>query len=194
MPRAPLSLAVQSPLARHCAACDSFELGRAFRVRWVASTGVATGDASDRLLHSEPIQLEHPCSVASQRSDPTLARCLAAPSRGESLSYRALRLVLVHAKRLLSRSCCARPETRVVDTGWLGAARCERGRGGSRFTTRPPLRRPTVRYARALSSAARDRMAASDTPVASSVLVGMGRGCVPNCGSEAAKTGSAGAL
>jgi len=148
-----------------------------------------------------PIDFCTPNQSNSSTPAPSLPSAAICPLRDalrrfarESLSYRALRLVLVHAKRLLSRSCCARPETRVVDTGWLGAARCERGRGGSRFTTRPPLRRPTVRYARALSSAARDRMAASDTPVASSVLVGMGRGCVPNCGSEAAKTGSAGAL
>jgi len=93
----------------------------------------------------------------------------------EPLSYRALRLVLVHAKRLSSRSSFARPETREADTGWLGAVRCERGRGGSRFTTRSPLRRPFDGYARALSSPASDRIAASDTPVASSALVSVGR-------------------
>jgi hypothetical protein len=69
---------------------------------------------------------------------------LSAPSRG-SLSYRTFRLVLVLAKRLLFAPLPARPKTRGKGTGKLGAARCERGWGESRFTARLPLRQPLVR-------------------------------------------------
>jgi len=75
----------------------------------------------------------------------------------------------------LSRSPFARPKTREEGTVWLGAIRCERGRGVSRFTTRHPLRRPHERCAGGvffpLGGAV---MSVSDTPVASSWLVGVG--------------------
>jgi len=87
---------------------------------------------------------------------------LSAAARG-SLSYRALRLVLVHAKRLFSRSCSAHPthpkvrEDARVRHRATRVTRCERSWGESRFTTRSSLRRPSERSTRALCSLDRDR-------------------------------------
>jgi len=72
-------------------------------------------------------------------------------------SYRALRLVPVHAKRPLfalplRESGDSRSRHRAAR-----ATRCERGWGESRFTTRSSLRRPCERHAGAFSSPVRDR-------------------------------------
>jgi len=90
-------------------------------------------------------------------------------------SYRALRLVPVHAKRPLfalplRESGDSRSRHRAAR-----ATRCERGWGESRFTTRSSLRRPYERHAGAFSSPVRATVTTvSGTPVASSVLVGAG--------------------
>jgi hypothetical protein len=55
--------------------------------------------------------------------------------------------VLVHANVCFARRS-ARPGTEGAGTGRLGAARCERGRGASRFTARRSLRRPDTSRAR----------------------------------------------
>jgi hypothetical protein len=70
--------------ARHCAAYVSFELGRVTAVCLVASAGVATGDVSDRFVHSETFLLEHPCSVVSRRSARNPREVLAELSRALS--------------------------------------------------------------------------------------------------------------
>jgi hypothetical protein len=59
-----------------------------------------------------------------------------------SHSCRTSRFVPVHARRLFSRSSLAHPKAREGGSRQLGAARCKRGWGASRFTTRHPLRRP----------------------------------------------------
>jgi hypothetical protein len=73
----------------------------------------------------------------------TLVPNLAARARSRETSFFAL---------LLRGSEDSRNRHRVAR-----ATRCERGWGESRFTTRPPLRRPSERYARAFSSLMRDR-------------------------------------
>jgi len=110
-------------------------------VRLVAPAGVATGDASDRRLHFEtvptralvlrrfPAQRPNPCEIFRRspegRSRPGASRLRARPREG-----------------LLLRAASPVRETSVAGTGKLGAARCKRGRGESRFTTRLSLRRP----------------------------------------------------
>jgi len=88
--------------------------------------------------------LEHPCFAASQRSVPWI--------RGGPFGALAgLALVPNLSARARSRETSsfaplpARPKTRGKGTGKLGAARCERGWGESRFTARLPLRQPLVR-------------------------------------------------
>jgi hypothetical protein len=153
----------QSPSARHCASCDSCELVRAFPSALGSAQGRRGRDASDRLLHSETIQTRAPVSIAaSQRCDPSSARMpfggrsgitlvpsLAARARSRETSLSALPLLSPHSRWRVRTREAGHRATRVT--------RCERGWGESRFTTRPPLRRPSERLTRALSSLDRDR-------------------------------------
>jgi len=130
--------------------------------------GVATGDASDRRLHSETV------SNSSTRASPLPsvvtepARSLAAHAR-RSLSSRSLAAPCSYARNVSFRAHLARPKTRDVCTGKLGAARYERGWGDPRFTTRLSLWRPGGALLEALSSSERVRNpTASGVPVASS--------------------------
>jgi len=102
--------------------------------------------------------------------------------------------VLVHAN-VFFVCCSARPKTSGAGTGRLGAARCRRDWGESRFTARFSLQRPADSRAGAFSSRARGSIPfASDTLVASFVLLAWAAARrVPRCGSKAAKIGSAGA-
>jgi hypothetical protein len=147
-----------SPLARHCAAYDSFELVRACLP--------ALGSASRRRGRGcVPIDFCTPkpfnSSTRANRRFPALRLLIhierLSATAWESHSYRASRLVLVHAKRLFSRSRFRGSEDRLSEHRAARATRCERGWGESRFTTRLPLRRPCERRARAFSSPARDR-------------------------------------
>jgi len=141
-------------------------------------------------------------SNSSTRASPSPSAAILSPrevpfgalTRGPH-SYRALRLVLVHAKRLLSRSRFARPKTREAGTGQLGPPDANEA-GESRGSQRDPHfdGRASAARGRCLPSCAA-AVTVSDTPVASSVLVGAGSLVrFPRFGSEAAKTGSAGAL
>jgi hypothetical protein len=131
---------------------------RVSEVRLVAPTGVATGDASDRLLHSETV----PTRALVLRRFPALRPTRAirffryASSEGRSRPG-TLRLRARSRERLFFARRFARPKTREPGTGRLGAARCERGRGESRFTAWFPLRRPDGFHSVAFSSAVRNR-------------------------------------
>jgi hypothetical protein len=97
--RAPLSLEVCRLRSRHCAWGDSFELVRAFREHSWVPPGVAGEMRPTDFCTPKHFKLEHPGFAVSQRCDrfPRKPRSLLAR---RSHSYRALRLVLVHAKRL----------------------------------------------------------------------------------------------
>jgi len=155
---APLSLEVRRRWRVTAPPAISFELGRAFPCALGSAQGRRGRDAFDRLLHSETFQLEHPCLSPLPSAailDPREA-AFRRPARG-SLSYRALRLVLVHAKRPLFALPLRRSGDLRSGHRAARATRCERGWRESRFTTRPPLRRPSERCARAFSSLGRDR-------------------------------------
>jgi len=132
-------------------------------VRLVAPAGVATGDASDRLLHSETVQARAPVlrRFPAQRS--SRARPCGARSR-VALVPEPLGSVPDHAN--VCFACCfARPETRAAGNGRLGAARCKRDRGEPRFTARFSLRRPVDRSRGGLLPSDADRSRSPLTPL-----------------------------
>jgi hypothetical protein len=65
--RAPLSLEHDSLSCPSRAFGDAFEVARAFREARLRAPGRRGRDASDRLLHSEPIKLEYRSFAVSQR-------------------------------------------------------------------------------------------------------------------------------
>jgi len=147
---------------------------RVSEVRLVAPTGVATGDASDRLLHSETVPTRALVLRRFPAQRPNPVRCLAAASEGRSRPG-ALRLRARPRERLLRvllrpsgdarsrhREARGRPmQTRLGRTALHGAL---------------PTSAPGRSCVRAFSSPVRESSPfASDTPVASSVLVGLGR-------------------
>jgi len=115
----------------------------------------------------------------SQRCDPKSTRRSFRPLARGSLSYRALRLVLVHAKRLFSRSSSTSPRTCGADTRQLGPPDANEA-GGSRGSQRDPHFSGRAKGTRGRFLPLRaTATTASGTPVASSVLVGMGSRCDP---------------
>jgi hypothetical protein len=131
--------------------CDSCGLDRASpeNVFRSFSSRPRSTDASDRLLHSETVPTRAPVSVVvSQRSDRLLflllGRCLAAPSEDRS-HFRSLATPCPPTRTSLFACRRARPETCALGTGKLGAARCRRDWGDSRFTARFSLRRSAGR-------------------------------------------------
>jgi len=143
----------------------------------VAPTGVATGDTSDRLLHSETFQTRALALRRFPAQRPlNSSRCLSAPSRG-SLSCRTLRPVLVLAKSLLSR--LSTPVRRRAQRASGGSGPPDANEAGeSRVSRRDSHFGDRCGHdAMALSSIERDRVTTSDTPVASSSFVGAVRWC-----------------
>jgi len=163
-------------LARHCAACDSLELGRACP----SALGSAHGRRGWRCVRSTSAlrnnSIEHSCSVVSQRSAPWFRPRPSGVRAGVALVPRL-------SPRAHSRSVyCAPPhasEDARGGTGRLGppdaneAGENRVSRRDSHFGDRAGER------ARAFSSAALSVTTASDTPVASSELVSAGRWCDP---------------
>lgn len=144
-------------------ASDSFELDRAFRWRLVAPAGVAIGDASDRLLHSETV----PTRALVLRRFPArrpAVRCLAAPSDGHPRTG-AFRLRARSRERLFSRAASPVRRRALQVPGSSGPPDTERGRGESRFTARLSLRRPDDSHAAAFSSAVWSRYRPPLTPL-----------------------------
>jgi len=141
----------------------------------------------------KPFQLEHSCFAVSQRDDRPV-KCLSARREGHPRPG-ALRLRARSRERLISRATPRVRRRGELHTGRLGAARCERGRGESRFTARFPLRRPGDSLAVASSSAAwesiADRLWHPCRLLLAAARVAFLRPM--GSGSEAAKTGSAGA-
>jgi len=144
-------------------------------------------------LHSETV------SNSSTRASPfpsaaTAPReCLAAHAR-RSLSSRSLEAPCSYARNVFLRAHRAHPKTSEVCTGRLGAARCERGRGDPRFTTRFSLRRPGRSSARGVIclERARTRPPLTSLSPPPSRSRGARVSSSPCVGPEAAKTGSAG--
>jgi hypothetical protein len=141
----------------------------------VAPTGVATGDTSDRLLHSETFQLENPYFAASQRSDPRIPRdAFRRPRGGRSLPgpcdpCPSSRTVCLSRPSPPVRRRAGRPpgSSGPPDANETGENRVSRR--DSHFGDR------CERGAVALSSTERVRVTTSDTPVASSLLVSVAR-------------------
>jgi hypothetical protein len=142
-------------------------------VRLVAPAGVATGDASDRLLHSETVQARAPVLRRFPAQRPSRARPCGARSR-VALVPEPLGSVPDHAN--VCFACCfARPETRAAGNGRLGAARCKTRPGRTALHGALLTSAPGRSWPRALSSLGRRSLPfASDTLVASSALVGVG--------------------
>jgi hypothetical protein len=142
--RAPLSPDVLRRSARQ-ARCMRFLRARprVSVMRLVAPTGVATGDASDRLLHSETVPTRALVlrRFPAQRPSPSDTLLSLRNFRG-SLSSRSLAAPCSFTQNVFVARYLARPKTCEAGTGWLGAFRYERGQGESRFTARLPLRRP----------------------------------------------------
>jgi len=181
--------------ARNAPCGDSFELGRACPCALGSARGrrdrrcVRSTSALRNRFHSSTRAL-----VASQRSE-LLARARPFGARPSlALVPEPCGSVPVYANVFFAYRL-ARPKTREPGTGRLGAARCRRDWGEPRFTARSSLRRPDHRSRGGVFfRLVRWIPLASDSPVASSELVGVGRfSGSPNCGSKVAKTGSAGA-
>jgi hypothetical protein len=124
-------------------------------MRLVAPMGVATGDASDRLLHSETV----PTRALVLRRFPAQRQSRAMPYGAVRvpLSFRSLSVPCSFARTSLFARRFVSPKTREASTGRLGAFRCKRGRGESRFTAQLPLQRPDDVHSVAFSAAARNR-------------------------------------
>jgi len=198
---APLSLEVQRPWRVTAPRDDSFELGRAFPCALGSAHGRRGRDASDRLLHSETFQLEHPCQSPFPSAAILLPRDAphGAPpgdhSRTEprgscsftrNVSFR----VLPHSPRARERV-----KMREAGTGQLGSPDANEA-GGNRGSQRDSHfdGRASALRGRCLPSIA-IAVTVSDTSVASSSLSTRGRVfATSRLGSKAAKTGSAGAL
>jgi len=142
----------------------------------------------------KPLQLEHPCFVASQRSDPSRRErpCSALVPGSIALIPSLPARARSRENVFFSRSRFARPKTCEAGTGGSGPHDANET-GEDRGSQRDPRfdGHASAARGRSLPSRAR-RVAASDTPVASSALVGVGRDAYPRRGSEAAETGSAG--
>jgi hypothetical protein len=142
--RAPLSPDVLRRSARQ-ARCMRFlrARSRVSVMRLVAPTGVATGDASDRLLHSETVPTRALVlrRFPAQRPSPSDTLLSLRNFRG-SLSSRSLAAPCSFTQNVFVARYLAGPKTCEAGTGRLGAFRCERGQGESRFTARLSLRRP----------------------------------------------------
>jgi hypothetical protein len=126
--------------ARQTRGVGYFRLGRACPR---CAPKSARGRRSQRCVRSTSALRNRSYSSTRASSFPS------AVTRGDALRRRVVTLfpapfgsVLVGAIVLGSRRRLARPKTSGVGIGKLGAARCERGWGESRFTTRFSLRRP----------------------------------------------------
>jgi hypothetical protein len=102
--------------------------------------GVATGDASDRRLHSETVPTRALVLRRFPAQRPTRTMPCGIP-RGPP-SFRSLATSCSFRRTSLSRAVLARPKTSGHAHRQLGADRCERGWGEHRFTTGLSLRRP----------------------------------------------------
>jgi len=113
-------------------------------VRLVAPAGVATGDASDRLLHSETVQARAPVLRRFPAQRPAPARGLPALARG-SLSSRSLSAPCPTTRTSASRAASPVRRRAPQATGGSGPPAAKRDRGEPRFTARFSLRRPVDR-------------------------------------------------
>jgi len=107
---------------------------------WERPAGVATGDASDRRLHSETV----PTRALVLRRFPARpsARTMPCDTARGLPSFRSLAAPCSFPRMSVSRAVLTRPRTGAHVHRRLGAIRCERGWGELRFTTGPSLRRP----------------------------------------------------